>query len=186
MNSLTNRCNHPSSNKTSLDGSENGECGPGDAQSTDQPSAHHCRSVNTDSNQHTHLVRPSEVVDAASNAEQKASVHERSSYMMASSGGSNLCEEHRTVKSVNYCGSSNWGGNFGGCCEESSMNDCRPTATTSATTAAEDLEQLKNNEYRTAFRQAALNKFRQKRKVRCFEKKVSDILTCLNCECCWI
>ena len=170
-----------------MNGSENGECGPGDAQSMDQPSAHPCPSVNTDNvelnQRNIHLHQSATVADGASNIENNASVHEMPSHMMASSGGSNLCEDYRTGKSVNYGGSGNWGGNFGGGSEENSMADCsRPTTNTNA----EDLEQLKANDYRTAFRQAALNKFRQKRKVRCFEKKVSPMYTYLICESFWI
>lgn len=119
-------------------------------------------------------------VEGFTNEERDTALHHVPSYMMASGGesnncsdkGSNLHEEHQTGKSVNRTLAQDqcfFGGDFLNSDENVMMDFCKVAACDEGKVLSST---LLADGYRNTFREAALYKFRQKRKVRCFEKKV--------------
>ncbi|KAI5071236.1 hypothetical protein GOP47_0013487 [Adiantum capillus-veneris] len=120
-------------------------------------------------------------VDGIANGKTDGSLHDLPPYTMVSGRGSNDCsdrgssmlEEHMTGRSVE-CVAAQDGHSLSGrhCMNESNrmdMDSCGVHAHDESN--ASDQKPLVYD-YRSSFREAALHKFREKRKMRCFEKKV--------------
>lgn len=126
--------------------------------------------------------KPSDA-DGFASAKEDAAFYDLPAYTMVSGRGSNdgsdrgstLLEENLTGKSVN-CTAALDRNSFGGrqplATNENSMMDMDCSGLTTFDEGnVSDLKPMVYD-YRSSFREAALYKFRQKRKMRCFEKKV--------------
>lgn len=128
-------------------------------------------------------LKPSDV-DGFASAKEDAAFYDLPAYTMVSGRGSNdgsdrgstLLEENLTGKSVNCTAAldeNSYGGRHLLATNENSMMDMDSSGLTAFGEGnVSDLKPMVYD-YRSSFREAALYKFREKRKMRCFEKKVA-------------